>query len=70
MTGTTANNVLAASRGNDRLEGGGGNDVYVFERGDSQDKVINGVSGNTGPSSIPRLSCGASFRRHSSILIP
>lgn len=58
LTGTTANNVLAGGRGNDRLEGGGGNDVYVFDRGDGQDKVINGVSGNTGPSSILKLQAG------------
>ncbi|WP_040266321.1 calcium-binding protein [Pseudomonas rhodesiae] len=58
LTGTTANNVLAGGRGNDRLEGSGGNDVYVFDRGDGQDKVINGVSGNTGPSSILKLQAG------------
>lgn len=58
LTGTTANNVLAGGRGNDRLEGAGGNDVYVFDRGDGQDKVINGVSGNTGPSSILKLQAG------------
>lgn len=58
LTGTTANNVLAGGRGNDRLEGGGGNDVYVFDRGDGQDKVINGVSGNTGASSILKLQAG------------
>lgn len=60
LTGDTRNNVFDGGQGYDTIAGGGGNDVYLFGRGDGVDTIINGVDGNAGASSVLRLKAGIS----------
>ncbi len=39
INGTGVSNILRGLKGNDRLIGGGGNDTYVYDRGDGHDVV-------------------------------
>jgi Ca2+-binding RTX toxin-like protein len=48
LNGNLGDDVLAGGTGNDLLVGGGGYDRYVFDRGDGQDSISNGVSTNAG----------------------
>jgi hypothetical protein len=50
VIGSSTDDTLQGGSGNDVLTGGGGSDTCVFDRGGGQDRIVNGVPGNTGPS--------------------
>ena len=50
LNGNAGNDVLDGAAGNDTLTGGAGSDTYLFRRGDGQDLIVNGASGNSGAS--------------------
>ncbi len=60
LTGDMHNNVFDGGKGYDTIEGGGGNDVYLFGRGGGVDTLVNGIAANGGPSSVLRLKAGIS----------
>lgn len=39
--GEAGNDILQGNEGNDALKGGAGNDLYLFQRGDNQDKLTD-----------------------------
>ncbi|MDB5595615.1 MAG: cya 9, partial [Hyphomicrobiales bacterium] len=41
LYGQNGNDILSGGAGNDRLEGGAGSDIYVFGRGDGQDRIAD-----------------------------
>ncbi|WP_206747706.1 cadherin-like domain-containing protein [Telmatospirillum siberiense] len=59
ITGTGGNDLLDdGGIGNVTLVGGGGNDTYDFNAGYGQDVIVNGLSGNAGPSGTLQLGAG------------
>jgi Ca2+-binding RTX toxin-like protein len=60
LIGDVGDNTLDGGLGNDTLIGGAGSDSYMFARGGGQDRIINGVVGNTGPSGDLDLAAGIS----------
>lgn len=53
ITGTTADDILVGGTDADRMEGGTGNDTYVFERGDGADTLLDSGSSAVGSSYDP-----------------
>jgi len=49
LVGGAGNDTLNGGAGDDLLQGGGGNDHYQFGRGGGQDRIVNGLAGNSGP---------------------
>lgn len=47
LVGSAAADTLAGGRGNDRIEGLGGDDVYVFARGDGADDILDSAGSDT-----------------------
>ncbi|NYZ66287.1 hypothetical protein H0A36_09710 [Endozoicomonas sp. SM1973] len=41
LTGYTGDDILDGGPGNDNSDGGAGNDIYLFGRGDGQDRITN-----------------------------
>jgi Ca2+-binding RTX toxin-like protein len=58
LIGNAQNNIFDGKAGYDTIEGGGGNDVYLFGRGDGADTIVNGIASNSGASSILRMKEG------------
>ncbi|MEW6454450.1 MAG: calcium-binding protein, partial [Pseudomonadota bacterium] len=58
LQGNAGNDVLDGGAGNDTLIGGAGDDKYLFGAGGGQDQIVNGVSGNSGPSGELQLGYG------------
>jgi hypothetical protein len=48
LSGGAGNDTLTGGAGNDTLIGNGGADTYQVARGGGQDRIVNGVSSNTG----------------------
>jgi Ca2+-binding RTX toxin-like protein len=46
INGFNTNDVIRGGKGDDTLSGGAGDDTYVYTRGDGNDTIIEGTSGN------------------------
>jgi Ca2+-binding RTX toxin-like protein len=46
LSGNNFDNLFASGKGNDILNGGGGDDTYIFNRGDGQDTIFDGIGFN------------------------
>jgi Ca2+-binding RTX toxin-like protein len=64
ITGTANSDVLNRGTGNDDINGFGGNDRYIFDRGDGQDRIEDRDPGN-GDSKSARASGGTTLARYS-----
>ncbi|MGJ5182003.1 calcium-binding protein, partial [Bradyrhizobium oligotrophicum] len=46
IDGYNTNDVITGGRGDDVMSGGAGDDTYVYNRGDGNDTIVEGTSGN------------------------
>jgi Ca2+-binding RTX toxin-like protein len=46
IDGTTSDDIIVGGKGDDILSGGAGDDTYIYARGDGNDTIIEGTSGN------------------------
>jgi len=66
LDGGDGNDVLDGGTGNDLLAGGFGSDDYIFNAGDGQDTIIEGLlflPGTADPGSVDRIVFGAGIAR-------
>ncbi|WP_159731875.1 S8 family serine peptidase [Methylosinus sp. Ce-a6] len=63
LLGGAGNDIFRGGRGADTLTGGGGNDTYEFDANDGRDAIVNGATGNAGPSGRLALGAGLDLTR-------